>query len=57
MMELSDEAKEARREYRRAYYKRNKERIKEQNRQYWERKAAEKRNQSDDNGAAGLCCR
>lgn len=39
--ELSEEAKEARRAYRRAWYAANKDKVKEQQRRHWERKAAE----------------
>ena len=38
-MELSPEARAARREYAREYYARNAERIKLQRARYWERKA------------------
>lgn len=38
---LSKEALEARRAYHREYYRRNKERIMEQRREFWERKVKE----------------
>lgn len=37
---LSDAAKEARRAYQREWYRRNKEKAKQRQRRYWERKAA-----------------
>ena len=38
-MELSEKAKQIRREYFRKYYQAHKAEIKERNRKYWERKA------------------
>lgn len=38
-MELSNEAREAQREYNRQYYAKHKEAVKERKRRYWERKA------------------
>ena len=40
MENLSNEAKEARRAYQREWYRRNKEKAKQRQRRYWERKAA-----------------
>ena len=41
MRKLSDEAKAKRNEYAREYRKKNKKKIAEYNRRYWERKAQE----------------
>ena len=45
---LTEAAREARLEYYRQYRKNNKEKIREQNRRYWERRAA-KQEASDGN--------
>lgn len=55
MEELSEEAKEARRKYRREYYQRNKERIRRQTIKYWEKKAAEERAKADETGEDDTC--
>lgn len=39
-MELSEQAKEIRRAYKKAWREANKDKIRESNRRYWERKAA-----------------
>ena len=39
--ELSEEAKKARNEYKRAWNRRNKEKVREANKRYWEKKARE----------------
>lgn len=36
---MTDAAKEARREYRRKWYQQNRERVRDYNARYWERKA------------------
>lgn len=41
MKELSEAAKQKRREYKREWNRRNRERCAEHTRQYWERKAAQ----------------
>lgn len=38
-MELSEEAKQARREYRREWRAKNKDKVAESNRRYWEKKS------------------
>lgn len=38
-MELSEEAKQARKEYRREWRARNKDKVAESNRRYWEKKS------------------
>ena len=43
MTELSQSAREKRRAYNRAWAARNRDRVREYNRAYWERKAAESR--------------
>ena len=45
--ELSQEAKEARRAYLRKWRRENPEKVKEQERRYWERKAQEMREQEE----------
>lgn len=40
-MALSEQAKQARREYYREYYRRNANKLQERNNQYWERRAAD----------------
>lgn len=51
---MEDKAAAARRAYNQAYYRRNRERIRQQQKQYWERKAAElesagKEGENDEN--------
>ena len=41
MVEMSNAAREAQREYRRAWYKNNRDKQREYNARYWERKAAQ----------------
>lgn len=41
MTELSNQAKEARRAYLREWRRKNPEKVRESNRRYWERKAAQ----------------
>lgn len=41
MAEMSNAAREAKNAYRRAWYSRNKEKQKEYNKKYWEKKAKE----------------
>lgn len=45
---MSESAKEARREYDRAYYRRNPEKQREKMRRYWERKSAQERQDQND---------
>ena len=40
-MKMSEEAKQARRLYSRAYYAKNREKMQQKQRDYWERKARE----------------
>lgn len=49
-MELSEEAKEARRAYYRDYYQRNKAKREQAVQRHWEKKAALERAESDENG-------
>ena len=50
--EVTEAAKEARREYRRKWYEQNRDRVKGYNAKYWERKANEQAvNERRDNGA------
>ena len=48
MVTLSDQAKAAKREYHRAWRARNKDKVREINRRYWEKKAAEKAKVNDE---------
>lgn len=41
MEKMTDAAKEARRAYQREWYRKNKDKAKQRQRKYWERKAAE----------------
>lgn len=41
--QLTQAAKEARRAYQREWRRKNKEKVKDNNRRYWERKAAQER--------------
>lgn len=44
MTNISEAARAAQREYKREWRKKNKERVRESNRRYWEKKAAEMAN-------------
>ena len=47
MQEYSEAAKEMRRKYYRDYYAKNREKINERKRKYWEKKAKEAQNGKD----------
>ena len=47
-MHLSDEAREAQRRYQREWRKAHPDRVREKNRQYWERKAQREAEQQED---------
>lgn len=49
-MELSDKAKQARRDYMNAWRKRNKDRLREYERRRWERVAQKQGEEAVDNG-------
>lgn len=48
MSYLSDDARKAQNEYMREWRKKNSERVRENNRRYWERKAAERKERTED---------
>lgn len=48
MKELTQEALEARREYKRRWYAANKEKVKAYNAAYWERKAKERKSEDEE---------
>lgn len=48
MQELTDAAREAKREYFREWRRKNKGRVRENNRRYWERKAAQRKEENED---------
>lgn len=45
---MNDKAKELRREYKRAWNKKNKDKVKAANERYWEKKAAEKEGKTNN---------
>ena len=45
---LSDAAKEARREYFREWRRKNPDKVREKNRRYWEKRAAERKEADND---------
>lgn len=45
---MTDEAKEARRRYKREWYRKNAEKQREYTRRYWEKKAAEAKQAEED---------
>ncbi len=51
-MPMTPDAKEARREYQRKWDAENREKRREYMRRYWERKAAEKRNEKEQIGTS-----
>lgn len=46
MSALTDAAREAQREYMREWRRKNPDRVREKNKRYWERKAAERKEQA-----------
>ena len=48
MQQLSEEARQRRNEYYRKWRKVNKERVKEINRRYWEKKTTQEKGEKDD---------
>lgn len=55
-MEMTDQAREARREYMKQWRANNQERTREYNRRYWAKKAEEaasERKKSEDSGSGG----
>jgi hypothetical protein len=46
-LQMTEEAKAAKREYYRAYRAKNREKVREANRRYWERKAAKRREEAE----------
>ena len=48
-MEMSESAKRARREYKKAWNARNRDKVKQYQRDYWERKADSDRQETADN--------
>ena len=57
MAEMTEAAREARNAYNRAYYARNREKVKEAKARYWARKAAEQadseRKKAEESGRGG----
>ena len=48
MEKLTEEAKEVKREYYRAYRAKNRDKMREANRRYWERKAAKRKKKEEE---------
>lgn len=48
MSHLSNDAKNAQAEYMREWRRKNKDRVRENNRRYWERKAAQRKEENED---------